>query len=94
MDAEDKKMLKEILKRLESIEDRLADEKPSKGKYPTRVMKKSQLVKMGFSDSWLMATYRRYGQQVAWKSGNASNSVLMFDTDELEKLRKKQCVGR
>lgn len=63
-------------------------------KYPKPVMKKSQLMKMGFTEEWLMYVFRiRTDRKIAWKSGFKSNSPILFDTEELEKLRKDSCTG-
>lgn len=61
--------------------------------YPKSVMKTSELIKLGFSKQWLMGVFRMYGQKVAWKSSPAVNGHIMFDTDQLEKIRRAQCVG-
>lgn len=63
--------------------------------YPKPVMKLSELKKMGFPEEWLLQTYRMQGRRgIAWKMGMAENSPIVFDTEELEKWRKAQCVGR
>jgi len=60
--------------------------------YPAKVMKMSALKKMGFPEEWLRSIYQRRSQKIAWKMSNAINSPILFDTDELEKVRKAACV--
>ena len=60
-------------------------------KYPREVMRKTELLKMGFTEEWLMSVFRRRGQSIAWKAGNAANSPILFDTEALEKYRVAQC---
>ena len=54
--------------------------------------KMSDLKKMGFPEEYLLGIYRRRNQKIAWKMSNAINSPILFDTDELEKLRRASCV--
>ena len=61
--------------------------------YPKAIMRKSELIKIGFPEKWLDTVYLRYGQKAAWKMGNSRNSPLVFDTTELEKIRRSQCAG-
>lgn len=61
--------------------------------YPAKVMKINDLVKMGWSKKNLREIYNIPGQKVAWKMSNAVNSPILFDTEELEKLRKARCTG-
>jgi hypothetical protein len=46
---------------------------------------------MGFSEEYLMRVYYSHNQKVAWKASNKPNSVILFDTEELEKLRRRHC---
>ena len=63
-------------------------------KYPKPVMRKSELIEMGFAEEWLMFIYRmRQDKKIAWKTGNKPNCPILFDTEELEKLRKAACVS-
>ena len=58
-------------------------------------MKKSELIKMEFTNEWLMYVYRmRTDKKVAWKTGAKENCPILFDTEELEKIRKAACTGR
>lgn len=59
--------------------------------YPKQVMKITELERMGFTRDWLMYVYRRRNQTIAWKLSPAKNSVILFDTEALEKFRKAQC---
>lgn len=62
--------------------------------YPKAVMKISELKRMGFPEEWLMYVFRIQGRKsIAWKSGPAEKSPILFDTMELEKFRKAQCVS-
>lgn len=61
--------------------------------YPQKVMRVRQLVAMGYPKEGLMEIYRLGIKKIAWKNGNGKNSPILFDTDELEKYRKAQCVA-
>ena len=61
--------------------------------YPKKVMKLSDLEKMGFPKRTLQQIYNMPGQKIAWKMSNARNSPILFDTDELEKMRKAKCTS-
>lgn len=59
--------------------------------YPSKVMKISELIKMGFTREMLMNAYRVKGQNFAWKMNpGRKTSKIMFDTTEFEKWRMKQ----
>ena len=63
--------------------------------YPKPVMRLSELKKMGFDENWLLTVFRtQTKRKVAWKTGLKSNCPILFDTEELEKIRRSQCVGR
>ena len=62
-------------------------------KYPKSIMRITELEKLGFPREYLEAIYRRRNQKVAWKMSNAVNSPILFDTEELEKMRKARCTG-
>lgn len=59
--------------------------------YPKPIMRMSELKAMGFSEEYLMRVYYSHNQKVAWKASNKPNSVILFDTEELEKLRRRHC---
>lgn len=59
--------------------------------YPKQIMKMSELKKMGFSEEYLLRVFNSRNQKVAWKASNKINSVILFDTEELEKLRRRHC---
>lgn len=88
-------LLQEISAKLDSLTERLdrLEGQPGGANYPKRVMKKSELKKLGFTEEYLMAVFRKRNQKIAWKLSNAPNSVIYFDTVELEKFRKAQCAG-
>lgn len=60
-------------------------------KYPSQVMRLTELVKMGFSERFLREIYTTKGQEVAWKNAPGKNSPIYFDTEALEKIRISQC---
>lgn len=62
--------------------------------YEKRVMKLTELEKVGFSRRFLLKAYRRKGQSYAWKMSAASNSPILFDTEKFEKWRKSQTKVR
>lgn len=59
--------------------------------YPKPIMKMSELKTMGFSEEYLLRVFNTRNQKVAWKASNKTNSVILFDTEELEKLRRRHC---
>lgn len=61
--------------------------------YPYKIMRVKDLVAMGWPKENLMEIYRLGRQKIAWKTGNKPNCPILFDTDELEKYRKAQCVA-
>ena len=62
--------------------------------YPKAVMRLQELKNMGFDEEWLLYIYRmRSDLKIAWK-GKKKNSPILFDTEELERYRRTQCVGR
>lgn len=61
--------------------------------YPKEVMRLKDLVTMGFPEDYLLRIYRSRNQKIAWKTGNKINCPILFDTKELEKYRRAQCVG-
>ena len=62
-------------------------------KYPKEIMTIKELVNMGWSESELLAIYRRRNNGIAWKNGNYKNSTIMFSTQDLERYRKNKCTG-
>lgn len=58
--------------------------------YPKPVMRKAELVKLGYPEEWLMDAYNDKTQDFAWKiDPTKSNSPIIYDTDGLEKYRQK-----
>ena len=56
--------------------------------YPKQIMKKGELVKMGFPEEFLLRASKEKGQTFAFKMNPlASNSPLLFDTAGFEKWR-------
>lgn len=63
--------------------------------YPKKVMRKKELMGLGFPRDWLQAIYETKGQTVAWKiDPTKQNSPLLFDTDELEKVRIREAKNQ
>mgnify|MGYP000236026180 FL=1 len=59
--------------------------------YPKPLMRKSELIAIGFSERYLERVFRTPGQKVAHKINPGKiNSPLVFDTFELEKFRQKE----
>lgn len=59
-------------------------------KYPKQIMRKTELMEMGFPEEYLMRIYRTKGQDVACKvNPSCANSPIIFDTEGLEKWRSK-----
>lgn len=62
--------------------------------YPKPLMKKSELMKMGFSKRFLNVAYLSKGQKFAQKMNPLKeNSAIIFDTAEFEKWRMKQLAA-
>ena len=61
--------------------------------YPKKIMRKSELLKMGWDENELDFIYRKRADlKIAWK-GTYKNSPIQFDTELLEKYRQAQCTG-
>ena len=59
--------------------------------YPKQVMKMSELIGMGFPREYLLRVFRTNNRAIAWKMNPAKrNSPIVFNTEELEKLRKQE----
>ena len=58
-------------------------------KYPKPIMRKSELVKMGFSSKWLEEIYLKPGQRIAWKNTDAKTAAIYYDTKLLERERQR-----
>lgn len=63
-------------------------------KYPYPVMRMTELIKLGLPREYLEAIYKRSNQKVAWKMNGKRNSPILFDTEELEKVRIAACKAR
>lgn len=63
--------------------------------YPKKVMTIKELhEELGYPVEWLRSIYRSRHQKIAWKLDESkSNSLILFDTDELEKYRISKCTG-
>lgn len=61
-------------------------------KYPRKIMRRTELEKMGFGKEYLMRIFREYGAPVAWKMNPHSkrkNSPIVFDTEELARVQAR-----
>lgn len=59
--------------------------------YPKRIMRKSELIKLGFSKTQLEIAYLSKGQSFARKINPLKrNSPILFDTEGLEKFLQRQ----
>ncbi len=61
-------------------------------KYPKEVMRIKELEQMGFPREFLLTIDRLGIRDIAWKISPSKNSPILFDTEELEKYRKTQCL--
>lgn len=64
--------------------------------YPKPEMRLSELVKMGFSKTWLLSIaknpYLQAEYNVAHRISDAPNSPYIFNTSAVERIRKNNCV--
>ena len=61
-------------------------------KYPKKIMNRKELIGMGLPESFLMRAYASPGQTFAWRANPAHPcSPILFDTEELEQWRIKDC---
>lgn len=59
--------------------------------YPKKIMRKTELMKLGFPEEFLMFAYRFPGQNFASKvNPTKNNSPIFFETEGFEKWRMKQ----
>lgn len=58
-------------------------------KYPKPIMRKSELIQMGFSKKELEDIWFLPGQKIAKKISNKRNSPIVYDTEALERYRKR-----
>ncbi len=97
------KRFEEFLARDEALEKRIAaleaqiklqsdrEEIEVQSKYPKRVMRLSELVKLGYTKEYLMKQYRMRGQKFAKKQDpTRRNSPIIFDTELFEKQQQRQ----
>lgn len=64
--------------------------------YPKEEMRLSELIKMGFSKTWLLNIaknpYLQAEYNVAHRISDAPNSPYIFNTRAVERIRKNKCV--
>lgn len=59
--------------------------------YPKKVMRKNELMDMGFPEEFLLRASVEKTDRIAWKVNPVKrNSPLLFDTEALEKWRLRQ----
>ena len=59
--------------------------------YPKPIMRIKELKAMGLPEETLMRIYRTRGQKAAWKiSPGKSNSPIVFDTRELDRILSRE----
>lgn len=59
--------------------------------YPKKVMRKNELIEMGFPEEFLLRASVEKADRIAWKINPVKkNSPLLFDTEALEKWRLRQ----
>ncbi|MDE6052487.1 MAG: hypothetical protein K2G55_01715 [Lachnospiraceae bacterium] len=97
------KRFEEFLARDEALEKRIAaleaqinlqnekEEIEKSSKYPKRIMRLSELIKLGYTREYLMKQYRIKGQRFAKKQNPAlRNSPIIFDTELFEQQQQRQ----
>lgn len=58
--------------------------------YPKKIMSRSELIKMGFTEKYLIRAFSSPGQTFAWQDDPAvQNSKFFYDTEGLEEWRQK-----
>nr|WP_288539762.1 hypothetical protein [uncultured Dorea sp.] len=58
--------------------------------YPKKIMSRSELMKMGFTEKYLIRAFVSPGQTFAWQDDPAvQNSKFFYDTEGLEDWRQK-----
>ena len=83
----------QLVRILESPQADISDAPGAGIKYPKKIMKLSELTKLGFKKEYLMNCYRTKGQRFAQKQNPMkSNSPIIFDTEQFEKWRIKQLI--
>lgn len=94
--AADRKRDEALEKRIAALEAQInqqndkekTEESP---KYPKRIMRLSELVKLGYTKEYLMKQYRIRGQKFARKQDpTRRNSPIIFDTELFEKQQQRQ----
>lgn len=59
-------------------------------KYPKKIMSRPDLIKMGFSETYLRRAFATQGQTFAWQDNpKIKNSPYYYDTEAFEAWRQK-----
>lgn len=59
-------------------------------KYPKKIMSRPDLIKMGFSETYLRRAFATPGQTFAWQDNpKVKNSPYYYDTEAFEAWRQK-----
>lgn len=83
----------QLVRILENKQTDISESSKAGIEYPKRIMKLSELTKLGFKKEYLMNCYRSKGQRFAQKQNPMkSNSPIIFDTEQFEKWRLKQLI--
>ena len=62
-------------------------------KYPSPVMRLTELMQLGFQEEFLLIAYRTKGQDFAQKiSPTKRNSPIIFDTEKFEEYRMRKLI--
>lgn len=62
-------------------------------KYPSPVMRLTELMQLGFPEEFLLSAYRTKGQDFAQKiSPTKRNSPIIFDTEKFEEYRMRKLI--
>ena len=69
---------------------RRANKRRKNMEYPKKIMSRSELMKMGFTEKYLIRAFVSPGQTFAWQDDPAvQNSKFFYDTEGLEDWRQK-----
>lgn len=91
--VEDKKRDSALEKRIAALEAQIKQQREAEepSKYPKKIMRLSELVKLGYTKEYLMKQYRTKGQKFAKKQDpTRRNSPIIFDTELFEKQQQRQ----
>ncbi len=91
------KSFEALEKRITALENQIKLQSEAGGgeeipkKYPKRIMRLSELEKLGYTKEYLMKQYRIRGQKFAKKQDpTRRNSPIIFDTELFERQQQRQ----